>query len=240
MFTKKEPILELLQDACEVEQNYLAGLTPFERQAGGKPERWSPKDTLAHIAEWKMTMTARLEAYLQDRDGPAYADVDGRNAEIFERHRRCPWDEVAAMLARSCEGLQAAVRLLSDDMLLAPARFPWQHGETLRVRIPFNAFFHPLVHIAQLYAGAGDRLSGDGLIESMVHGMCALDDSPAFQARWIYVRGAYYAAAGDHPKALASLSRAFAARPDLIAASLKDGDLQGLRDDPQFRALIGR
>jgi len=240
MTTKKSQLVGLLQSAYEAEQIYLASLTQSERLRVGQPNHWSPKDILAHIAEWKAIMVNRLKAYLQDQDGPTYPDTDARNAEIFQDHRARSWTEVAAMLERSYAALLAEVQVVSDSQLLAPARFAWQRGDPLFVRIPFNAYVHPLSHIAQLYAERGDRLSGDGLVETMTRGMFTLDEAPRCQARWTYTRACYYAIVQDKSKALTGLRQAFALRPDLIARSQEDSSLQSLWNDPEYRALVGK
>jgi hypothetical protein len=240
MTTKNSQLLELLQSAHEAEQIYLASLTRSERQRVGQSNLWSPKDILAHIAEWKAIMVNRLKAYLQDQDGPTYPDTDAKNAEIFKDHRARSWTEVTAMLERSHAALLTEVQAVSDNQLLAPARFAWQGGEPLLMRIPFNAYVHPLFHIAQLYAERGDRLSGDGLVETMTRGMFTLDEAPRWQARWTYTRACYYAIVQDKSKALADLRQVFAVRPDLIARSQEDTSLQSLWNDPEYRALVGK
>jgi hypothetical protein len=47
------------------------------------------------------------------------------------------------------------------------------------------------------------------------------------------------AVAGERDAALASLRRALELRSDVAKWARDDGDLEGLRDDPEFRALVG-
>jgi hypothetical protein len=240
MTTKNSQLLDLLQSAHDSEQVYLGGVTQSERLKVGQPNLWSPKDVLSHIAEWKSIMAQRLHAYRHDQDAPVYSSLDAKNAEIFENIHGLSWDEVTSSLRRSYAGLHSEVQLLSDEVLLAPARFEWQRGDPLLTRIPFNAYVHPLFHIAQLYVDRDDRPAGDRLIETMTSGMFTLDETPQWKGRWTYTRACYYAIAGDKPKAFADLREAFAIRPELIAWSQEDTDLQSLRNDSEFQALISK
>jgi len=43
---------------------------------------------------------------------------------------------------------------------------------------------------------------------------------------------------GDRAAALASLGRALELRPDLAKWARDDADLEGLRDEPEFRTLV--
>ena len=240
MISQKSKLLELLQKAYQGEQAYATSLTESERLIIGQPDRWSPKDVFAHIAEWKVIMAHRLNAYRRGQDGSTYPDINAKNAEIFEDYRARSWAEVLALLEQSQAGLVTEVQALSEDQLRAPARFAWQRGDSLLMRIPFNAYLHSLFHVGQLYAERGDRQSGDRLIEAMIQDMIALDNAPHWQARWTYTRACYYAIAQDKPKALADLRQAFAVRPDLIEWSQEDTDLQSLWNDSEYRALIGK
>jgi len=238
MATINDQLLEKLQTAYDCEQAYLASLTASERSRVGQPNAWSPKDTLAHIAEWKAIMARRLNLYRQNQDGPVFSDLDAKNAEIFQELSTRTEDEVAALLADAHAAVVAETQALSTDQLLAPGRFAWQRTEPLLIRIPFNAVVHSLFHLAQLYAERGDRPTGDQLIETMTTGMFAFDDAPQGRARWIYTRACYFAIAGDRAAALADLRQAFEARPALIAWSKEDTDLQSLWNDAEYQALI--
>ena len=238
MATVNEQLLERLQTAYECEQAYLASFTASERSRVGQPNAWSPKDTLAHIAEWKTIMARRLNLYRQDQDGPLFTDLDAKNAEIFQELSARTEAEVAALLAQAHAAVITETQSLSAEQLLAPARFAWQRGDPLLIRIPFNAFVHSLFHLAQLYAERGDRLTGDQLIETMTTGMFEFDDAPQGRARWTYTRACYFAIAGDRAAALADLRLAFEVRPALIAWSKEDTDLQSLWKDAEYQSLI--
>src|SRR5262249_14563757 len=185
--------VEMLRRVRDEEETYLASLTQCERMRIGRPDQWSPKDTLAHIAEWNAIMAQRLRAYRQGQEAPAYSDLDAKNAEIFQATHAHSDAELAAMLQRSADDVLTDTHLCTDEKLLPSARSAWQGGRLLLIRIPFNAFVHSLFHLAQLYAERGDRLAGDRLIESMTSGMFALDEAPDSQARWVYTRACYYA-----------------------------------------------
>jgi hypothetical protein len=180
----------------------------------------------------------RLTAYRHDQDNPNYPDTDAKNAEIFDDLRTRSWDEVAALLAEAYEAVLTEVQLLTAGQLISPARFYWQRGDTLLVRIPFNAYMHPLFHIAQFCADRGDRATGDRTIESMTVGISTLDPALPWQARWSYARACYYAIVGAKAKALADLPEVSATRPDLSTWSREDTDMRSMWNDSRYRALL--
>jgi hypothetical protein len=122
---------ELLSD-IEREWKALMGvvgrLTPAQMNtpdSGG----WSPKDNLAHLAEWINV----LMGYHMDQRPPhevlgvapevtADWDMDVINPVLFERNRKRPADEVQNQLRRVYAELIAKLRAMPFDELMKPRR----------------------------------------------------------------------------------------------------------------------
>jgi hypothetical protein len=58
----KSTLIELIEHASKEEQALFARLSEDERAVRGEPDRWSPKDTIAHVAAWKTRLAESLAA----------------------------------------------------------------------------------------------------------------------------------------------------------------------------------
>ncbi|MGH7248190.1 MAG: DinB family protein, partial [Pseudomonadota bacterium] len=77
----------------------IAALSDAERSAVGEPDRWSPKDHLAHMNFWRRRTLAHMDAAEQDEGVPAYPDdgeVQQLNAQTFAEQRLIAWDDIVA------------------------------------------------------------------------------------------------------------------------------------------------
>ena len=60
---------------------------------------------------------------------------------------------------------------------------------------------------------------------------------PSWKANAIYNLACFFALNGEKDRAIKSLKNSFVDRPELIEWSKSDSDLDGLRDDADFKAL---
>ncbi|MEJ2558405.1 MAG: ClbS/DfsB family four-helix bundle protein [Anaerolineae bacterium] len=153
----KARLTDLLQRAYDEEQALVARLTEDERSATGSLERWSAKDIVAHLVEWKARTGQRLAATARNEPPPTYDDIDQANAEIFEEHRHQTWADLLKKSQRAHEELVERLRAMPEDDLVDSNRFPWLNGRPLWRDIAGNGYIHPLLHIAQFYVERGER-----------------------------------------------------------------------------------
>ena len=74
-------------------------------------------------------------------------------------------------------------------------------------------------------------------MEETTKTLLTLDESSQWQGQYIYNLGCFYAQTGENEKAIKNLGRAFPFDQDLIEWSKTDTDLDGIRDEPGFKAL---
>jgi len=58
----KSKLVALIERASQEEQALFAKLSEEERAVRGEPDRWSPKDVIAHLAAWRGRMAENLAA----------------------------------------------------------------------------------------------------------------------------------------------------------------------------------
>ncbi|NLF02472.1 MAG: ClbS/DfsB family four-helix bundle protein [Anaerolineales bacterium] len=235
----KQKLSELLSQAYAEEQEFVAALTAEEREAHGALEAWSAKDLVAHTAEWKVSMAARLSVAREGGTPPAYGDLDATNADIFERYQVASWDEVLALMARSQRDLLVELAAMPEALLRDAERFPWQRGRPLWQDVAGHGFIHPLAHLVERYLRRGDTAYAQGLMEQLARRLPELDDTPSWRAVAVYNLACFHAQAGQPEQALAVLGEALRLNPGLTEWSQKDPDLASLRHLPEYRALVG-
>jgi tetratricopeptide (TPR) repeat protein len=233
----KARLTDLLQRAYDEEQALVARLTVDERSATGSLERWSAKDMVAHLVEWKARTGQRLAATARNEPPPTYDDIDQANAEIFEEHRHQTWADLLDKSQRAHEELVEGLQAIPDDDLVDPNRFPWQSGRPLWREIASNGYSHPLTHIAQFYVERGEREYATQTQETAAHLLRALDDSPSWHGIILYNLACHYATSGQKEKAIDGLRQSLRLNPDLTEWSQQDPDFASIREEPAYRSL---
>lgn len=232
----KDQVLDLIQGGYDHIQAFVAGLNDEARATTGPDDLWSAKDHLAHIAAWQLH---HLEPQPGETDYALTSqDVNAINAEIYTRHHDRPWAEVLADLQRAYDLETAHIQHLSEEDLLTvvveagrSARPAW------RVHVS-DHYTHVLQHLAQYYLDRQQPDQGLEYYRLMVDPLLTLDDSAEWQGVTRYNQACLYALAGSPREAIPALRDALTRVPDLVAWSKEDPDLDSLRAEPAYLALM--
>ena len=103
----KSKLIALIERASQEEQALFAKLSEEERAVRGEPDRWSPKDVIAHLAGWRGRMAQNLAAVARGEAPARYDDFEAVNAREFEEYRDRSWSEV---LERAAEATRQLVK----------------------------------------------------------------------------------------------------------------------------------
>jgi len=90
----KSKLIELIKHASEEEQALFARLSEDERAVRGEPDRWSPKDVIAHLAAWKTRLAENLAAAARGETPVRDEDYEAVNAKVFELNQDRSWSEI--------------------------------------------------------------------------------------------------------------------------------------------------
>lgn len=236
----KAKLLDLLRRAYEEEQALVARLTEDERSAAGTLERWSARDIVAHLAEWKERTGQRLAGASHNETPPTFDDIDQVNADIFEEHRLLPWADVVGKSQRAQDELIEHLRAMQEDDLVDADRFPWQNGRPLWRDIVGEGYSHPLAHIARFYAERGEQAYAIQIQETAARLLRQLNDAPSWQGNMQYNLACYYAISGQKEKAIDGLREALRLNPDLTEWSQQDPDFVSIREESAYQSLYSR
>jgi hypothetical protein len=224
----------LFDQAYEAELAFIANLTAEQRMADSAPDRWSHKDTLAHIAAWNAHEVWKMQAASQGETQPLSSDIDEINAGIYAQHQKWNWEQVMQLLDDARRDLAATLVDLSETDLTDPSRFPWTRGQPLLHRLAFTTYFHALSHIARLLWDSGEHAAGAQLAETTSLNMASLDESESWQGVQRYNLACFYALSGQRQAALDLVRQSLALRPDMARWARQDTELASLWEDPAF------
>jgi tetratricopeptide (TPR) repeat protein len=233
----KSKLVELVERASAEEQALFAKLSEDERSTPGLPDRWGPKDVIAHLAGWNARLAENLAAAASGGKLERYDDYLAVNAREFAEYQHRPWPEVLARAADARRQLIEQTRARSEAELRGTQTFPWQGDRPLWRHIVGNGFVHPIMHLASLLVERGEQAYATELQEQAARLLGEMDESKDWQGVVRYNLACHYALIGETDSAIEKLAQAFELNPMLIQESKQDSDLVSIRDEPGYRAL---
>jgi len=236
--SRKEAILDLIQRGDAEMHRYAEILTEAERAEVGQPDRWAPKDILAHMAAWKLHNAQIIAAGRRNEPPPAETGYQDVNAELFEKYRQSTWNEVLALLDQAQREMLVQVQPLTEQDLTDLERLPGSEGRSLWLRIAANSYQHPLAHLGECYIQRGDREYATQLRETEARLVASLDDNPTLQGTALYNLACHYALMGEKDKAYENLEKSLQLYPGLKDWAPQDTDLVSIHAEERFKSLV--
>lgn len=230
-------VIQLLEQAWQMEQQFLMDEPVEVRKFPGTFERWSRKDMIAHIETWNELLAANIRASLSGGTPVDYGDPDVKNIEIYNLHCSKTWQEVFDYAARAHQDLIDAVRQLGNEGLERSDALPWLDVQPGWRFIGGGTFNHTLIHLGEYFRDRGDIGRYVNYLEKMCQLSAGLDDDPAWQGNVYYNLACAHALGGQNQRALEELCEALRLSPRLVEWSKQDPDLEPLRGDPAYQAL---
>jgi hypothetical protein len=228
-------MVELLQKGQALVMAFAADLSERERSTSGTPDRWAPRDILAHIGVgilgWAGTLANGEVPAPQGKPGVV-------NQAMFEAYRSRPWNEIAGLLEHAYPALIEQVRAFSDEEIKNPNHFPWMNGSPVWRPTAGIGFVHPLTHLFQAYIKAGDTTSATRIGNFEMEQCLKLDDSPNWLGLVCYNRACRLAQFGIIDRALSELRRSFDLVPNYAGWAKEDSALAALHADPRFLEMV--
>lgn len=233
--TLRDRLLQTLDAAQEREAGLLALCDDAPAAEAGL---WTAKDNIAHLNTWRehaartldaMRLGAPLEGPFDDRD------IDGRNAEIYEEHRRDTSDAVRAASATTYAALKQAVAACTDDELLQER----PTGGAVWRLVPGNGHAHVAQHVSSWLVEHGDPVAAEATAVWAYTLETDLFPDPADQAVADFNLACFYARNARAEEALPLLASALRSQPDLRDWAQSDPDLAPIREDPRVQSLVG-
>jgi len=224
-------LLSLASFSGQVEAEFVAELTPPERQAIGVPDDWAAKDLVAHVTTWRQRGAEDLKAILRGPLLPEPQEFDEVNRAIFDQNHGQAWEVVLGRVKKPWESFTMALRDLTEDRLAARGA-EVQPDRPLWRRVTVDAGNHPVLHYAEFARRRGRGASATQWMEGLSPLLLAVDPAGRPLQPGLPLRPN-----GMPDKALDSLRASLELSPGPREWSRQDSDLAPLHEDPRFLAL---
>jgi tetratricopeptide (TPR) repeat protein len=232
----KLKLLDLVECAYRQEQIFVQSLSDEERSAASTLERWSAKDTIAHIAAWKERAAQVLVALQSGEPGPGFDGLNQFNARIFKEHQGLTWNDILDKSGQAYRFLWEQTEATPDDVLAAPEPSD-QHNEPVWWFVVGAGYNHSLGHLAQYHIERGNATFALEIQRRAAGPLLQLDEGPDWQSLVHYGLAIYYAAAGQSERAIGALRRAFRLNSGLVERSKEDPRLAPIQEHPRYHSL---
>ncbi|HEX8996364.1 MAG TPA: hypothetical protein VF812_10070 [Ktedonobacterales bacterium] len=233
----KAALIGIVERGQADEETFRAAFSPEQRQRTGSAEAWAPKEVIAHLAYWKSLQAQRLAAVARGESLPEVGDFQTLNTESWPDLARLNWEESVARSDRATHDLLTTLEQAPESVWTGAA-LDAEQRERLIASTVGNTVGHVAEHTADYYLSLGDtahaleaRRNAANYVFSSLLGAGA--ESVAR-----YNLACFYALHGQPEDAISELRQAFALKPELIPWAREDHDLDSLRENAAFQALV--
>lgn len=230
-------LISLIELSQANEAAFREELNTDERALTGTAEDWAPKEVIAHLAYWKNHQIQRVEAMTRGEESPDGRSWGEINTETWPEHARLNWDESVARSDQATRDLIAALQRAPQEVFANPED-PEAPGSLLIGTTLGNTLGHVAEHRANYYHSIGDTARATRVQQEAVQAIVDARLGSAHVGSARYNLACYYALHGQFADAMSELREALTRRPDLIPWAREDHDLDSLRADPAFQALV--
>jgi hypothetical protein len=217
------------------EEAFRALIPAEERERVGTAEQWAPKEVIAHLGFWKHSQMERLAAEARGETLQDSRDYQTINTESWPEHARLTWDESVARSDASTRALIATLEAIPPETLASDDKDAANRLMSLTLG---NTTEHVAAHMSDFFLSLGDVEGAKRVNQTLLDEAISANLGPVVEGSARYNQGCFYALNGFVDEALGSLRQAFALRPDLIDWARQDTDLNNLRANPAFQALV--
>ena len=220
---------EALERQRKLEQEFVAEAKRTERT----PKGWPAALIMFHLGMWRERLRNALANFDEGREYVRPPEnIDEFNEAELATGIGTPLGDAAA---RSDHLLGELIELYRK---LGEQPFEWTTTKTTTEAVLRNSFMHPRIHFFNYYRENGLAPRGSELFADALSELRAVGAPAVILGAALCNLGAVRASEGKRDEAIDLLAEGFPMRPDIRAHAAEDDDLQSLRGDPRFEALI--
>jgi tetratricopeptide (TPR) repeat protein len=218
-----------LESQRKAEQEFVAEALRSETQ----PKGWPAALIMFHISMWRERMRDALTEFRHARPYAAPPEnIDEINDAELASGIGTPLADAAA---RSDKLLSELIDLAGE---LGDRPFKWFSATTTGEALLRNSYSHPRVHLVAYLMENGQQDRAHRMLEDAASEMREISAPASALGAALYNLACGRVDQDRLDDALELLVEAFPLRPDLKQAAKQDPDLEALRDNPGFKALV--
>jgi len=133
----KEELLKDIHTEWEALDKFLASLTPEQMTQPGVIGDWSPKDVLAHLAEWQQMCMGWFNSGFGGEtphlpaEGFKWSQMPALNRKIFAEYQGLSLEKVNKFFRASHTQILEIIQSLSNDEIFKTGNFDWTKKNAL-------------------------------------------------------------------------------------------------------------
>src|SRR5215216_1902438 len=142
--TSKQQLLEQLQQERSEWESLLAKIGNHRLELPGVTDRWTMKDTIAHLTTWWRREVARLAAVQRGErppDHPPQSEVAVINEWVYLTNRDRPIEQVLRDADETWQQYEAEIQQFSEEVLFKD-QFDWMEGRALGPEMLYHSVIH--------------------------------------------------------------------------------------------------
>ena len=231
----KKAFLDLIHAAQKDLDTMLNGLTDAQKKKRGELDDWSASDILNHLTFYNNHFIGQIEAA---EKGERVQSADYYlilNDGIFIRNAEKDFETARAEEKESFEKALALFKGMDADTLADPEKYEFMEDNSPLKGALGTLGWHVSSHICDFYVQQGELDKAVIMQEAMAE---SYKQFPTWKDNAVYNLACFYSLQGMKEKALENLKVAFKDSSRLLEWSKQDADLDPMRDDPRFQALI--
>jgi len=196
------------------------------------PTGWSAALLLVHVATWREQLLNGLRQAEHGGEAQPPGNVDEFNAVELARGAGVSLEDAVG------QSQDRLAELIDRWKTMGDRPFHWYVARTTGEALIRNSYSHPRNHIAEHFIELGNSERGHQLYEETAAELRKAGAPGHTLGAAIYNLACARVAQGRHHDALRLLEEAIPLRDDLRTTAASDPELEPLRDNPRFRALV--
>lgn len=146
--TSKAALIAGIEQEKQALDQFLATLTPEQMVSTPMVGDWTPRDVLAHLAEWQRmflewyTVGKRGEKPVMPAPGYKWSQTPALNQMIYEKYAEMPLEEIRAMFQANFTAVFDLLQTMSEEELFTPRYYAWTGTSTLLLYMIANTSSH--------------------------------------------------------------------------------------------------
>jgi hypothetical protein len=157
MPTTKVALLQGIREERKRLEDALIGISRSDMAKDSRPDAWSVKDNLAHVAAWEKKLLKWYETGLRGEKQamPQWSQpglIDEINLKIYQRNRDRQLDDVLQEFKESYKQILTTVESIPEDGMFTPGKYDWTGKGTLADYIVGNTSHHYIDHLEMIEA----------------------------------------------------------------------------------------
>ena len=144
----KQELLDSIESEYRLLKQTIQGLAEEEMKLPGVCHKWSPKDVMAHLVEWKKMFLGWYERGLhggtprRPADDLNWGQLPALNERIYQKWKTASLRKVLRELEATYQQMLDLTRSLPEDQLFRKELYPWMRIWPLSMWIAANTSSH--------------------------------------------------------------------------------------------------